>query len=166
MRIHPNASTTVGERDRPPSLAGQSGGRRAAVLAVHLVELVPVAGLDVGEDGHTGIEAEDLLLEAGPERAWPLPVGEEERQPRVALIRLGRLVQRPDLRSKILYVPAVVAASRELSRLHQTLANPPLQRPRADSHSPCSLAGRQKTRVSHGIDLKYRSCLIVPCWRG
>ena len=82
------------------------------------------------------------------------------------LVRLGRLVQCPDLGSKILYVPAVVAASRELSRLHQTLANPPLQRPRADSHSPCSLAGRQKTRVSHGIDLKYRSCLVVPPWRG
>ena len=116
----------------------------------------------MGEDGHTGIEAEDLLLEAGPQRAQPLPVEEEERQARIALVRLGRLVQRPDLRSKILYVPAVVAASRELSRLHQTLAHPPLQRPRADSHSPCSLAGRQKTRVSHGIDLRYRSCLIVP----
>ena len=47
-------------------MSGQPGGGRAAVLAVHLVELVPVAGVDVGERGHPGIEAEDLLLEAGP----------------------------------------------------------------------------------------------------
>lgn len=63
------------------ALAGQSGGRRAAVLAVHLVELVPVAGLDVGEGGHPGIETEDLLLESRPQRAQPLPVEEEQQQP-------------------------------------------------------------------------------------